>query len=104
MTDLRDRPLTDRQRQVLEVLRAHSETEEGRLYGLPANTIGHRIGFRTGSDRHAHDGRMMGAANRVNGSLQGLERRGLVGWGPRRDGLSGTAFKITQPGLEALGV
>jgi hypothetical protein len=88
-------PLSERMEKVLVALLVHDPENRG----LTNNRIGHLIGFRTGSDRLAHDGRMMGAANRVNACVMGLERRGLVCFARRRDGLSGTAYRLTPEGL-----
>lgn len=90
------KPLTPRMRQVMLVLLEGCDIE----FGMTPNWIGIKCGFQTGSDRHAHDGRMMGPANRVNACITGLEQRGLVSFGRRRDGLSGSAYRLTSTGVK----
>lgn len=97
-----ERPLTERMLGVLRVLDANRDR-----YGpqqMTPNEIGHRLGFTHGmhGDRYSHNGKRMGAANRVNFALTALVRRGLIAWCPRRDGLSGTAYYITDEGVRAL--
>lgn len=92
-----DRPLTDLQKRILLVL-AGADSD---YHALTSNDIGHRCGFRTGSDRIAHDGRVMGAANRVNFPMYSLRKRGLIWFSPRTDGLSGTAYRLTDAGRAA---
>jgi len=53
-------------------------------------------------DRYSHTGKRMGPANRVNFAVTALERRGLVRYARRPDGLSGGAYEITDAGLSAL--
>lgn len=43
----------------------------------------------------------MGDAQRVIGSLNGLVKRGLVTFGRRADGLTGTAYRLTETGRTA---
>lgn len=46
-------------------------------------------------------GRYTGYGSLVSFTLQALHRRGLIEWGPRPDGLTGTAYRITEEGLDA---
>ena len=101
--------MTERMLEVLRVLAvAHEEAKaEGYYYRLgrnrlTPNQIGQSCGFRTGSDRYSHNGKMMGAANRVNFSLTRLRELGYVDFGARPDGRSGTAYYITGAGLDFL--
>ena len=92
-----ERPLTERMRAVLETLSKESRP-------ITCNQIGHSLGFSHGmyGDRYSHTGKRMGAANRVNFAVTALERRGLVCYALRPDGLSGGAYEITAAGREAL--
>lgn len=85
--------LSKTMRDVLRVLAASGQAER-------AATIALRCGFNTGQDkgRHAHDGRSMSPAQRVIFPLTALRKLGLVGMARRRDGLSGTAYVITEEG------
>lgn len=88
------------------ILRALSESAEP----MSANGIGYALGFRPGEvqasiPKHSAGGgciRSMGPAQRVNFPLTALRRRGLVGFGRRPDGRSGTAYVITADGRAAL--
>lgn len=92
--------MTKRQRDVLTVLATPGFN--GRA--IPPNDIAALLGFRTGQDRnrHARDGRAMGPAQRVIFPLSALRKRGFVAMSPRTDGLSGTAYRITDAGRLAL--
>jgi hypothetical protein len=83
--------LNERTRRVLRVLYEADKP-------LTGNEIGYACGFESGSDRTAHDGRIMGPANRVIAAIRALERRGLATWASRPDGLSGSAHRITELG------
>lgn len=75
--------------------------ERGGEYPATANVIAYEIGFTRGQEgdhKHARDGRRMAPAQRVIFSLTALRRLGLVDFGPRRDGLSGTAYRLTPEG------
>ena len=67
--------------------------------GRTGNEIGYACGFRSGSDRLAHDGRSMAVANRVNFAVTALEKRDLVGFARREDRKSGTAYRLTRAGI-----
>ena len=89
--------VTERMRQVLEVLARNGGA-------MTCNEIGYACGFTSGmaGGRISHNGKSMGPANRVNFAVTALERRGLVAFGHRRDGLSGSAYRITDAGRSAL--
>lgn len=91
------KPLTERMQKVLSML-ANAE------WPMTGNQLGRAIGYRLGQDpgKHSHNGRAMGPAQRVIGSLTALRSRGLVDFGSRPDGLSGTAYSITKAGREWL--
>ena len=93
------RKLTERMLSVLLVLDAADRP-------LPPNTIATRLGFHSGhlpgKPQCNHAGRRMGPAQRVIFALNALTKRGLVRWGDRPDGLSGTAYEITGEGRKAL--
>jgi hypothetical protein len=57
-------------------------------------------GFRTGMDhnRIAHDGRVMNPAQRLIGPITQLRKQGYVEFATRRDGHSGTAYRLTPKG------
>lgn len=85
---------------MLGVLRVLAKADEP----MTCNAIGHALGFTHGmhDDRYSHNGKRMGAANRVNFAVSRLEHLGLVQFGRRPDGLSGTAYRITVEGTHAL--
>jgi hypothetical protein len=92
-----ERPLSDLQEEVLLVLLQHGE--------LIGNRIGESCGFARGGvkasiPKHRTGGgciRSMGAAQRVIAPLNGLRKRGLVGYGMKTR--SGTlTFKLTVDG------
>lgn len=91
------KPLTER---MIVVLRLLANT----VQPMTGNQLGRAIGFHTGQDhgKHSHNGRAMGPAQRVIGSLNGLRARGLADLGSRPDGLSGTAYSITKAGQDWL--
>lgn len=88
-------PLTERQEKILVALLAVVDE----WYGMTGNEVAYAIGMQDGSDRSAHDGRSVALSNRVNFSVSGLEKRGLVTYAPRRDKLSGTARRLTNEGI-----
>lgn len=95
------RPLAQRQEDVLRALLTRErEVERWQNQAMTGNEIGYALGFSNGmhGDRHTHNGRRMGPAQRVISSLNGLKYRGLVTFGRRRDGLSGTAYYLTEEG------
>ena len=71
---------------------------------LTGNAIGTACGFRAGynertkSDHTTHAGKVQGPAQRVIGALNTLRKRGLIDFGRRPDGLSGTAYTLTPKG------
>lgn len=71
---------------------------------LTGNQIGSACGFRPGSNSRTksvhttHAGKVQGPAQRVIGALNALRRRGLIDFGSRSDGLSGTAYFLTSKG------
>ncbi len=82
---------------MLEVLRALVKADGRSMTG---NELGRACGLDLGQDRgkHSHNGRAMGPAQRVIFALIGLRKRGLVGYGSRRDRLSGAAYVLTGTG------
>lgn len=82
---------------MLEVLRALVKADGRSMTG---NQIARACGFDLGQDKskHSHNGRAMAPAQRVIFAIIGLRKRGLVGYGTRRDKLSGTAFVLTGTG------
>jgi hypothetical protein len=97
-----DRPLAERQQQILVVLLEHGEVG---YYGMTANDIAYTLGFKDGGRRHGNGAAARGGwsgfmppSNRVISSLRGLRDRGLVRLAARRDGLSGTADALTDEG------
>lgn len=84
---------------MLEVLRALVKADGRSMTG---NELGRACGFAVGQPigHHARDGRSMGPAQRVIFAIVGLKNRGLVGYGTRRDRLSGTAYCLTAAGIE----
>ena len=71
---------------------------------LTGNQIGTACGLRGGyNDRTksvhtTHAGKVQGPAQRVIGCLNALRKRGLIDFGSRSDGLSGTAYYLTPKG------
>jgi hypothetical protein len=71
---------------------------------LTGNAIGSACGFRGGYNERTksvhttHAGKVQGPAQRVIGALNALRRRGLIDFGNRPDGLSGTAYGLTPKG------
>lgn len=89
--------MTDRMIQILRALEAEGEA-------MSCNAIGLALGFDHGmhGNRLSHSGKRMGPANRVNFAVSRLDALGLVRLGSRPDGLSGTAYSITQDGRDFL--
>lgn len=87
---------------MLEVLRALSTCSRtnGHRISMTPNDLARACGFDRGQakHKHAHDGRAMAPAQRVIFPLIGLRERGLVTFGRRTDGLSGTAYCLTEAG------
>lgn len=75
-----------------EVLRALVRSDKP----LTGNQIGSACGLR--SIRATHAGKFQGPAQRVIGALNALRKRGLIDFGSRPDGLSGTAYALTPKG------
>jgi hypothetical protein len=77
------------------------------LDGLPPYTaetpadIASALGFST-SGPTGRAARSFSPAQRIIGTLVALSRRGYVALGRRRDGRSGTAYRITDEGRAAL--
>lgn len=73
---------------------------------LTSNAIGTACGFRAGYNERTksvhttHAGKVQGPAQRVIGALNGLRKRGLIDFGSRPDGLSGTAYSLTTKGRD----
>ena len=65
---------------------------------LTGNQIGSACGLRC--TRSTHAGKVQGPAQRVIGALNALRRRGLIDFGSRPDGLSGTAYSLTTRGRD----
>lgn len=89
-----DRPLTPTMRRVLGVL-AGGEP-------MTPNAIGYRLHLPPVRRRRGPWSGIMGPAQRIIPSIAALERRDLVHYTSRPDGLSGSAYRITAAGLEAL--
>lgn len=82
------------------VLVALADLGERRKLPAAPNDVAWECGYRPGmarSPRHGHH-RTMGVAVHVTTALTALRRRGLVAVGGRRDGLSGTAYGLTELG------
>jgi hypothetical protein len=73
---------------------------------LTGNQIGSACGLRGGYNERTksvhttHAGKVQGPAQRVIGALNALRKRGLIDFGSRPDGLSGTAYTLTSKGRE----
>ena len=71
---------------------------------LTGNQIGTACGLRGGYNERTksvhttHAGKVQGPAQRVIGCLNALRKRGLIDFGSRPDGLSGTAYYLTPKG------
>lgn len=91
--------LTPKMRRVLEVLQ--TSASRGHSSQTP-NDIASQMGDLKPKPKLSHNGKQMGGGSLITFTIQALERRGYVGWGSRPDGLSGTAYFITQAGRQAL--
>lgn len=74
---------------------------------LTPNTIGYRAGakqvFGSGSGAGRGSGyRAFGPAQQIIPVLTSLRKRGLIGFGYRPDGLSGSAYSLTDEGYALL--
>ena len=71
---------------------------------LTGNEIGTACGLRGGYNERTksvhttHAGKVQGPAQRVIGCLNALRKRGLINFGSRPDGRSGTAYVLTPKG------
>lgn len=86
-----DRPLTERQEKLLVVL-----LDAG--HALTGNEMGYALNLPPARRARGPWSGFMGPAQRVIGSVRGLDGRGLVALGRRRDGRSGTAYTLTPAG------
>lgn len=99
--------MTERMLGILRVLAAEARRDPPLSGAMTCNAIGSALGFRHGGRpseygvRYARDGRVMGPANRVNFAVTRLVDLGLVRFAHRPDGMSGTAYEITEAGLRA---
>ena len=91
MTHAAEPDITPRMAEVLRALVRASKP-------LTGNQIGSACGLR--SSRATHAGKFQGPAQRVIGALNALRRRGLIDFGDRPDGLSGTAYSLTTKGQD----
>lgn len=98
------RPLTERQKAVLLILLAQYEATGSTLYGpnqMTPNEIGSKLDLPPARRVHGPWAGQMGPAQRVIGTLNGLHSvRGLISHASRRDGLSGSAYRLTLAGIE----
>jgi hypothetical protein len=96
--------LTDLQRRVLVAMRELEKDDRRSMpnrHGFTPNEIGSKArAKRVNATRHRF--RNMGAAQQIIFPLTSLERRGLVRHTERDDGLSGSAYRLTDAGREAL--
>lgn len=96
-------PLSDKMRRVL--LAILLLREDGKDPPTP-NEIGQRCGYESGMARIGNSGRgnstrVMGLAVHVTTALVNLRERGLVYSCRRRDGMSGSAYDLTDEGEHA---
>lgn len=98
------RPLTERQQAVLLILLARYEETGSSLYGpnqMTPNEIGAKLDLPPARRARGPWAGNMGPAQRVIGTLNGLHNvRGLISHAQRRDGMSGSAYRLTQAGIE----
>ena len=94
--------LTERMKEVLRAFDIKGDYVEP----MTPNEIGRACGFYhghiPGRSRCAHNGRVMGPAQRVIFAITALKNRGLLRMTNRRDGLSGTAYTLTRRGLDTV--
>jgi hypothetical protein len=85
--------MTDRMVDVLRVLVNAKPPGQ-----LTPNEIGYALGFIKGNLRPTRNGKTQGPAQRVTGALTALASAGHVMRTRRPDGLSGSAFAVTDEG------
>lgn len=80
---------------------------KGRQYPATPNEVALQAGYSEGGYRRGNGAAARGGwsgrmapANRVNFALLGLEDRGMLWWGMRRDHLSGRAVSLTREGFD----
>lgn len=92
------RPITDRQRAVLEYLREHGNSTPAEIaYGIGMDELPPVIGSGSGAGRGSGH-RVFNPAQRIISSLTGLAGRGLIVHLARLDGRSGASYAITDAG------
>jgi DNA-binding PadR family transcriptional regulator len=69
---------------------------------LAPNVIAAKMGIIHGCDRSTHNGKWLGPAQRIISALTSLRRQELVVLRVRPDGLSGSAYAITEAGRAVL--
>ena len=102
-----ERPLSPKMLDLLRVMREAYVAwcaGESMDYPMTPNSIAYAMGYRPGDAKSANHGRgnttrVMGPAVHVNTALTALRKRGLVTFGARPDGLSGTAYSLTEAGF-----
>lgn len=97
-----DRPLTERQEHLLVTL---LDLRAGRIEQRGYPPTPNELAMAMGIERTARRARgpwsgLMAPAQHIIGTLNGLRGRGLVGTAGRRDRKSGTAYALTDAGLE----
>jgi hypothetical protein len=98
--------LTANSKALLVALLEHEEQDDSvaALFGLPPNDIARAMGFRNGGHGGRGQGgrgkghRVFGPAQKIIPTLNGLRGRGLIDFGERRDGLSGSAYSLSADG------
>lgn len=102
-----ERPLTERQEAILLAMLKHERQADAvaASYGMTANDIGGALGLPAvqggrGAGGRGSGHRTFGPAQRVIRSLNGLGTRKLVEGARRRDGRSGSAYALTEAGME----
>lgn len=91
------RPLSDKMKRVLLGM---LELQEGGERSATPNNIGRQCGYDRGMAKPGRLARSSGEAIHVTTALTALRKRGLIAFGRRPDGLSGTAYGLTQLGEE----
>ena len=93
-----ERPVTERQEKILVWLLDNGTSPPSRIaYGIGMNKLPRIEGSGSGAGRGSGH-RVFNPAQRIISSLVGLRNRGLVGMTGRSDGMSGTAYGLTEPG------
>lgn len=87
-----DRPLTERQKAALLAYAEHGTLTHAHLAQL--------LGLSAPQRKRGPWSGPMNPAQRVIGTVIGLNRRGLVTFSARRDGLTGTAYTLTDAGRQ----